>query len=179
MKAIGGLAADGKLKDCCSLATSELRHQHPSSIREFNCVVVPIAEVRVYGTKLRDAEAGALRPNPPVIEFNVFFEGQFGTREEAHGYLPIVLGGKAASGRVSKAARDEFLAHFGGARLYGVHAVVTHRKLLSRGNASAPGLAGALTGSKSERRASHLSSGHFLSDENICAARRPKHSGPS
>jgi hypothetical protein len=96
MKAIGGLAADGKLKDCCSLALSEQRHQHFPAVGEFDRIVMPIAEVRVDDTKSRDAGAGALRPNPPVIEFDIFVEGQFGARKEAYRYLPIVLGGEAS-----------------------------------------------------------------------------------
>jgi hypothetical protein len=45
--AIGGLAANGKLKDRCSLATGEQRHQYFPPIRKLECVVVPIGEVRV------------------------------------------------------------------------------------------------------------------------------------
>jgi hypothetical protein len=95
-KLIGRLAIDRKLKDCCSLATSEQRHQHLPSIREFECIVMLIAEVRVNGAKSGHAEASVLGPNPSVVEFNVFLEGQFGPGQEAYRYLPIVLSGKPA-----------------------------------------------------------------------------------
>jgi hypothetical protein len=95
-KLIGGLAIDRKLKDCCSLATSKQRHQNLPSIREFECIVMLIAEVRVNGAKSGHAEASVLGPNPSVVEFNVFIEGQFGPGKEAYRYLPIVLSGKPA-----------------------------------------------------------------------------------
>jgi len=95
-KLIGRLAIDRKLKDCCSLATSKQRHQHLPSVREFECIVMLIAEVRATGAKSGHAEASVLGPNPSVVEFNVFLEGQFGPGQEAYRYLPIVLSGKPA-----------------------------------------------------------------------------------
>jgi hypothetical protein len=86
---------DRKLKDCCSLATSEQRHQHLPSIREFERIVMLIAEVRVNGAKSGHAEASVLGPNQSAVD-NVFLEGQFSTGKEAYGYLPIVLSGKPA-----------------------------------------------------------------------------------
>jgi hypothetical protein len=76
-KAIGGLAANGKLKDRCSLATGKHRYQNFPPIRKFQRIVVPIGEVRVDVTKSRHAEASVLGPYPPVIKLNVVFEGQF------------------------------------------------------------------------------------------------------
>jgi len=70
----------GKLKDRCSLATGEQRHQYFPSIRKFQCIVVPSGEVRVGVTKSRHAEASALSPYPSVIEPDVFIESQFGAR---------------------------------------------------------------------------------------------------
>jgi hypothetical protein len=91
-----GLMCDGKLKDYCSLATSEQRHQHLPSIREFERIVMLIAEVRINGAKSGHTEAGVLGPNRSVVEFNVFLKGQFSTGKETYGFLPIVLSGKPA-----------------------------------------------------------------------------------
>jgi hypothetical protein len=121
-------AADGKLKDHCSLATSEQGDQHFPSIGELKRIVVAIGTVDV--TKSRNAEAGALSEYPPVIESDLFVESQFGARQEADRHVPIVLGGKAACRRTSETRRDEFFADLSGARLDGV-------QLLSRGRASA------------------------------------------
>jgi hypothetical protein len=79
-KAIGGLAANGKLKDRRSLATGKQGHQYFPPIRKFECVVVSIGEMRVDDTKSRHAKARALGPYPSVIEPNVFIESQFGAK---------------------------------------------------------------------------------------------------
>jgi hypothetical protein len=145
-KPVGGLAANGKLKDRCSLATRKKGHQYFSAIWEFECVVMPVRSVLINGAKSRYAEAGALSPYPAVIKLNIFVKSQFGAGKEADSHFQMVLRGKAACRRMPEARRDEFVGDLGGARLDGVQAIVTHVVLLSRGRASEPGLAGASTG---------------------------------
>jgi hypothetical protein len=125
-KAIGGLAANGKLKDRCSLATDKQRHQYFPPIWKFKCVVVPFGEMRVDDAKSRHAKARALGPYPSVIEPDVFLKSQFGAREEADGHPPIVLSGKTSRRRTPETRRDEFFADLGGTRLNGMQAIVTH-----------------------------------------------------
>jgi hypothetical protein len=134
-KAIGGLSADGKLKNRCSLTAGEQSQQDLPPIRKFECIVVLIGNVQVNGAKSRYAEPGALSPYPTVIKLNIFVKSQFGSGKEADGHLQIVLGGKAACGRMPKARRDQFIGDLGGSRLDGVQAIVTHGMLPSRGSA--------------------------------------------
>lgn len=117
-KAIGGLSADGKLKNRCSLTAGEHGHQDLPPIRKFECIVVLIGNVQVNRAKSRYAEPGALSPYPTVIKL--------GAGKEADGHLQIILGGKAACGRMPKARRDQSIGDLGGARLNGVQAIVTH-----------------------------------------------------
>jgi hypothetical protein len=105
-KAIGGLSADGKLKNRCSLTAGEQSQQDLPPIRKFECIVVLIGNVQVNGAKSRYAEPGALSPYPTVIKLNIFVKSQFGAGKEADGHLQIVLGGKAACGRMIWAGRD-------------------------------------------------------------------------
>jgi hypothetical protein len=61
-----------------------------------------IAEVRVNGAKSGHAEASVLGPNPSVVEFNVFLEGQFSTGKEIE-HFPC----QALEGRVSDISQRE------------------------------------------------------------------------
>jgi hypothetical protein len=134
-KAIGGLSAEGKLKNRCSLTAGEQSQQDLPPIRKFECIVVLIGNVQVNGAKSRYAEPGALSPYPTVIKLNIFVKSQFGAGKEADGHLQIILGGKAACRRKPEARRDQSIGDLGGARLNGVQAIVTHGMLPSRGSA--------------------------------------------
>jgi hypothetical protein len=130
-KPIDRLATDRKLKDGCVLAGGEQGDQHDPSVRKFERIMVAIGKMRVDLAKARYAEAGFLGPNPTMVEFNILFERQFGTRQQADRDLSVFPWGKAGGRCQTETGRYELFANYGGAGLYGVQAVVTHGALLS------------------------------------------------
>jgi hypothetical protein len=82
---------DGQLQNGDSLPFGELRHKHCTSIWKFDRIMVAMGNVRINRAEFPNSGIDFSRPNPPVVEFDIFGERQFGSRKHADRHSGFTL----------------------------------------------------------------------------------------
>src|SRR3954452_18755395 len=78
LSAFGGLLRHRQLQDGDALAFAKQCHEHLTSVRKLDRIVVPIRSVGIDVPELADAEIDYPRPDPPVIVSDVLGKREFG-----------------------------------------------------------------------------------------------------
>ena len=88
---LGNPMHHGQLQHGGALPLTELCHQHTTSIREFDSIMVTMRNIRIDRAKFPDAEIDGFGPDPSVVVSDIFRECQFGPGKHADRYLGLLF----------------------------------------------------------------------------------------
>ena len=127
MRVLCRLLRHRQLQHGGALALAEQGNQHMGPIGKFDRIVVAMRDIRIDRAEFSHPRIDLPGPYPSVVVSDVLGECQFGSGKHADGDAGIACGSETARRSSAERGGNQRLANSGGARRYGVQAIVTHR----------------------------------------------------